>query len=146
MLTDPALDAGRHEFYIRTLLGRIPSAENLPLNIKGDSLVLEKNAFIPPVREIYPIIIGSMSVGALSPPMWEGLAMGVAYLNEVENMPVVMGSGEGGMPLRLLKSKFLKYFPQASFIAPSASATVRPSIETLPMVGSIMSPWLEICC
>ena len=110
MLTDPALDAGRHEFYIRTLLGRIPSAENLPLNIKGDGLVLEKNAFIPPVREIYPIIIGSMSVGALSPPMWEGLAMGIAYLNEVEGMPVVMGSGEGGMPLRLLKSKFLKYF------------------------------------
>jgi glutamate synthase (NADPH/NADH) large chain len=110
MLTDPALDAGRHEFHIRTLLGRIPSAEKLPLEVKKGSLLVEKDAFIPPVREIYPIIIGSMSVGALSPPMWEGLAMGVAYLNEVENMPVVMGSGEGGMPPRLLKSRFLKYF------------------------------------
>ena len=110
MLTDPALDAGRHEFYIRTLLGRIPSAENLPLKSDKERLVIEKNAFIPPVREIYPIIIGSMSVGALSPPMWEGLAMGIAYLNEVEKMPVVMGSGEGGIPPRLLKSRFLKYF------------------------------------
>jgi glutamate synthase (NADPH/NADH) large chain len=110
MLTDPALDAGRHEFYIRTLLGRIPSAENLPLKAEHGFLSVEKGSFIPPVREIYPIIIGSMSVGALSPPMWEGLAMGVAYLNEVENMPVVMGSGEGGMPPRLLKSRFLKYF------------------------------------
>lgn len=110
MLTDPALDAGRHEFYIRTLLGRIPSTENLPIKVEGGKLVVEKDTFIPSVREIYPIIIGSMSVGALSPPMWEGLAMGVAYLNEVENMPVVMGSGEGGMPPRLLKSRFLKYF------------------------------------
>jgi len=110
MLTDPALDAARHEFYIRTLLGRIPSAENLPIRRKNGKLLVEKDTFVPPVREIYPIIIGSMSVGALSPPMWEGLAMGVAYLNEVENMPVVMGSGEGGMPLKLLKSRFLKYF------------------------------------
>ena len=110
MLTDPALDAGRHEFHIRTLLGRIPSAEHLPIEEENGKLVVEKDAFIPPVREIYPIIIGSMSIGALSPPMWEGLAMGVAYLNEVENMPVVMGSGEGGMPPRLLKSGFLKYF------------------------------------
>ncbi len=110
MLTDPALDAGRHEFYIRTLLGRIPSAENLPVKADKARLVINKGAFIPPVREIYPIIIGSMSVGALSPPMWEGLAMGIAYLNEVEKMPVVMGSGEGGMPPRLLKSRFLKYF------------------------------------
>ncbi len=110
MLTDPALDAGRHEFYIRTLLGRIPSAENLPIKADKERLVIKKGSFIPPVREIYPIIIGSMSVGALSPPMWEGLAMGIAYLNEVEKMPVVMGSGEGGMPPRLLKSRFLKYF------------------------------------
>jgi glutamate synthase (NADPH/NADH) large chain len=110
MLTDPALDAGRHEFHIRTLLGRIPSAENLPLEEVDGTLAVEKNAFIPPVREIYPIMIGSMSIGALSPPMWEGLAMGVAYLNEVENMPVVMCSGEGGMPPSLLRSRFLKYF------------------------------------
>ena len=32
MLTDPALDAGRHEFELRTLLGRIlPPEENLKL-------------------------------------------------------------------------------------------------------------------
>jgi len=41
-------------------------------------------------------MIGSMSIGALSPPMWEGLAMGVAYLNEVEGLPVVMCSGKAG--------------------------------------------------
>lgn len=110
MLTDPALDAGRHEFHIRTLLGRILPAEHLPLKAENGTLHVGKDMFIPPVREIYPIIIGSMSIGALSPPMWEGLAMGVAYLNEKENMPVVMCSGEGGMPPRLLKSKFLKYF------------------------------------
>ncbi|MGE5893880.1 MAG: glutamate synthase-related protein, partial [bacterium] len=110
MLTDPALDAGRHEFYVRTLLGRIVAPEDLPLKVEGDHLSVEHDRFIPPVREIFPIRIGSMSVGALSPPMWEGLAMGVAYLNEVEKIPVVMCSGEGGMPPRLLKSRFLKYF------------------------------------
>ena len=32
MLTDPALDAGRHEFELRTLLGRVlPPEENLKL-------------------------------------------------------------------------------------------------------------------
>jgi glutamate synthase (NADPH/NADH) large chain len=110
MLTDPALDAGRHEFRVRTYLGRNLSPENLPLKVEGDSLVADGTPFIPPVREIFPIRIGSMSVGALSPHMWEGLAMGVAYLNEVENIPVVMCSGEGGLPPRLLKSPFLKYF------------------------------------
>jgi glutamate synthase (NADPH) large chain len=111
MLTDPALDAGRHEFRIRTLLGRNLAPEQLPLKDVGGKLALDRDGiFVPPVREIYPIMIGSMSVGALSPPMWEGLAMGVTYLNEVEGMPVVMCSGEGGMPPRLLKSKFLKYF------------------------------------
>ena len=126
MLTDPALDAGRHEFRIRTLLGRNLPPEALPLKRRGERLVVGKTAarptssviganqsepgFIPPVREIYPIRIGSMSIGALSPHMWEGLAMGVAYLNEVEGMPVVMCTGEGGMPPRLLKSRFAKYF------------------------------------
>lgn len=111
MLTDPALDAGRHEFRIRTFLGRNLAPEQLPLKNVGGKLALDKDGiFIPPVREIYPIMIGSMSVGALSPPMWEGLAMGITYLNEVEGLPVVMCSGEGGMPPRLLKSKFLKYF------------------------------------
>ena len=102
MLTDPALDAGRHEFELRTLLGRIlPPEENLRL--------LKEQGWIPPVREIYPLIIGAMSFGALSPNMWEGLQMGVAYLNEQLNMPVRMCTGEGGCPPRLLRSRFLKY-------------------------------------
>ena len=111
MLTDPALDAGRHEFRVRTLLGRILPPEDLPLLSDNGTLRVDKTTdrFIPPVREIFPIMIGSMSVGALSPPMWEGLAMGVAYLNEVEGLPVLMCTGEGGVPPRLLKSRFLKY-------------------------------------
>ncbi|MBF0389511.1 MAG: 4Fe-4S binding protein [Desulfamplus sp.] len=102
MLTDPALDAGRHEFELRTLLGRIlPPKENMQR--------LRNNGWIPPVREIYPLIIGGMSFGALSPTMWEGLQMGVTYLNEQLGMPVRMSTGEGGCPPRLLKSRFLKY-------------------------------------
>jgi glutamate synthase (NADPH/NADH) large chain len=102
MLTDPALDAGRHEFELRTLLGRILPPEDM---IRAS----QENAWIPPVKEIYPLIIGSMSFGALSPNMWEGLQMGVAYLNEELGMPVRMCTGEGGCPPRLLKSRFLKY-------------------------------------
>jgi len=102
MLTDPALDAGRHEFELRTLLGRIlPAEQNLRLQ--------REQGWIPPVREIYPLMIGSMSFGALSPNMWEGLQMGVAYLNEELGMPVRMCTGEGGCPPRLLRSRFLKY-------------------------------------
>ncbi len=110
MLTDPALDAGRHEFRVRTYLGRNLPPEKLPLKIEGNDLMPDGMPFVPPVREIFPIRIGGMSVGALSPTMWEGLSMGIAYLNEVENIPVVMCTGEGGMPPRLLKSPFLKYF------------------------------------
>lgn len=102
MLTDPALDAGRHEFELKTLLGRVLAPEE---QLK----VLQTNGWIPPVREIYPLIIGAMSFGALSPPMWEGLQMGVAYLNEELKMPVRMCTGEGGCPPRLLRSRFLKY-------------------------------------
>jgi glutamate synthase (NADPH) large chain len=102
MLTDPALDAGRHEFELRTLLGRIlPAEEALRFS--------RENGWIPPVREIYPLLIGSMSFGALSPTMWEGLQMGVAYLNEELGMPVRMCTGEGGCPPRLLRSRFIKY-------------------------------------
>jgi len=102
MLTDPALDAGRHDFELRTLLGRIlPPEEVLKVS--------RENGWIPPVREIYPLLIGSMSFGALSPNMWEGLQMGVAYLNEEMGMPVRMCTGEGGCPPRLLRSRFLKY-------------------------------------
>ncbi|MDA3894850.1 MAG: glutamate synthase-related protein [Desulfobacteraceae bacterium] len=102
MLTDPALDAGRHEFELRTLLGRVLPPEESIAHFKS-------NGWIPPVREIYPLIIGSMSFGALSPPMWEGLQMGIAYLNEEMNMPVRICTGEGGCPPRLLRSRFLKY-------------------------------------
>jgi glutamate synthase (NADPH/NADH) large chain len=102
MLTDPALDAGRHEFEFRTLLGRILAPED---NLQH----LKEHGWIPPVREIYPLIIGGMSFGALSPPMWEGLQMGVAYLNEELHMPVRMCTGEGGCPPRLLRSRFLQY-------------------------------------
>ncbi len=102
MLTDPALDAGRHEFEMRTLLGRVlPPEENLRF--------LSENGWIPPVREIYPLVIGSMSFGALSPTMWEGLQLGVTYLNEVLKMPARICTGEGGCPPRLLRSRFLKY-------------------------------------
>ncbi|MFP4034516.1 MAG: glutamate synthase-related protein [Desulfovermiculus sp.] len=102
MLTDPALDAGRHEFEMRTLLGRVLSPEE-------QLLAWQENGWTPPVREIYPLIIGSMSFGALSPNMWEGLMMGVAYLNEELGLPVRMATGEGGCPPRLLRSRFLKY-------------------------------------
>ncbi|HOJ51163.1 MAG TPA: glutamate synthase-related protein [Syntrophales bacterium] len=98
MLTDPALDAGRHEFELRTLLGRITPAEEWG-----------RRQWIPPVREIYPLIIGGMSFGALSPTMWEGIQMGVAYLNEEKGMPVRVSTGEGGCPPRLLRSRFLRY-------------------------------------
>ena len=102
MLTDPALDAGRHEFELRTLLGRVlPPEEALRL--------YKEEGWTPPVREIYPLIIGSMSFGALSPNMWEGLIMGVTYLNEELGMPVRMCTGEGGCPPRLLRSRFIKY-------------------------------------
>jgi glutamate synthase (NADPH/NADH) large chain len=102
MLTDPALDAGRHEFELRTLLGRVLPPEK---SIK----FYNENGWMPPVREIYPLIIGSMSFGALSPNMWEGLQLGVAYLNEELGMPVRICTGEGGCPPRLLRSPFLKY-------------------------------------
>ncbi|MGD8367574.1 MAG: glutamate synthase-related protein [Desulfobacterales bacterium] len=102
MLTDPALDAGRHEFELRSLLGRVlPPEQNLKF--------LSENGWIPPVREIYPLIIGGMSFGALSPTMWEGLQMGVSYLNEELGLPVRICTGEGGCPPRLLRSRFLKY-------------------------------------
>jgi len=102
MLTDPALDAGRHEFEMRSLLGRVlPPEENIR--------VIREHGWIPPVREIYPLIIGGMSFGALSPTMWEGLQMGVAYLNEELGMPVRISTGEGGCPPRLLRSRFLRY-------------------------------------
>ncbi len=102
MLTDPALDAGRHEFNVTTSLGRIlPPDEFLKRSLNG--------GWIPPTREIFPFVIGSMSFGALSPNMWLGLLQGVAYCNEVLGLPVVMCTGEGGCPPWVLKSPYLKY-------------------------------------
>ncbi|TYT75234.1 glutamate synthase-related protein [Desulfobotulus mexicanus] len=102
MLTDPALDAGRHTFDVNTLLGRVLEPR--------DALKHQReHGWMPPVREIYPLVIGGMSFGALSPTMWEGLQMGVAYLNEEMGMPVRICTGEGGCPPRLLRSRFLKY-------------------------------------
>jgi len=102
MLTDPALDAGRHEFELRTLLGRVLAPED---SIK----FYHERGWVPPVREIYPLIIGGMSFGALSPNMWEGLQLGVTYLNEELGLPVRICTGEGGCPPRLLRSRFLQY-------------------------------------
>ncbi len=102
MLTDPALDAGRHEFELKTLLGRVLPPEEM-------MRLYRQQSWSPPVREIYPLIIGGMSFGALSPNMWEGLMMGVSYLNEELGLPVRMSTGEGGCPPRLLRSRFIKY-------------------------------------
>ncbi|MFZ2040385.1 MAG: glutamate synthase-related protein, partial [Desulfobacterales bacterium] len=86
----------------RSLIGRIlPPEESLRF--------FNQNGWMPPVREVYPLMIGGMSFGALSPNMWEGLQLGVVYLNEELNMPVRISTGEGGCPPRLLRSRFLKY-------------------------------------
>jgi glutamate synthase (NADPH/NADH) large chain len=107
-MTDPSLDAQRHTFDILAPFGRILPAEKLPFTLGSDGKLMP-NGHTPPVRWIYPIIIGDMSIGALSWRMWEAVSMAVAYLNEECGLPVRMCSGEGGMPVRLLKSKYLKY-------------------------------------
>ncbi len=107
-MTDPSLDAQRHSFDLLAPFGRILPPKKLPLGVSPDGL-LEMNRQAPPVRWIYPVIIGDMSIGALSWRMWEAVAMATAYLNEECGLPVRMCSGEGGVPVRLLKSKYLKY-------------------------------------
>jgi glutamate synthase (NADPH/NADH) large chain len=107
-MTDPSLDAERHTFDILAPFGRILPADKMPLSVGADGkLNLDKT--LPPVRWIYPLIFGDMSIGALSPRAWEAICLATACLNEKYNLPVRMCSGEGGMPLRLLKSKYLKY-------------------------------------
>lgn len=106
-MTDPSLDAQRHIFDMLAPFGRVLPPEELPFAAKDGNL--ELSAQIPPNNWIYPIIIGDMSIGALSWRMWEALAMATAYLNEVVGLPVRMCTGEGGIPTRLLKSKYLKY-------------------------------------
>ncbi len=106
-MTDPSLDAQRHTFDMLAPFGRVLPPQDLPLNINGENLELSKQT--PPNRWIYPIIIGDMSIGALSWRMWEAVAIATAYLNENCNIPIRMCTGEGGIPQRLLKSRYLKY-------------------------------------
>ena len=107
-MTDPSLDAMRHTFELLAPFGRVMPPENLPFEIDPmGNLSLTKK--IPTTRWIYPIIIGDMSIGALSPRLWEAIAIAVAYLNEVHNIPIRMCSGEGGVPEKLLRTKYLKY-------------------------------------
>jgi glutamate synthase (NADPH/NADH) large chain len=49
--------------------------------------------------------------------MWEAVAMAVAYLNEECGLPVRMCSGEGGVPVRLLKSRYLSLETAREFVA-----------------------------
>jgi glutamate synthase (NADPH/NADH) large chain len=106
-MTDPSLDAARHTFDMLTALGRGLPANQLPLRVENGRLV--PAGWAPPVRWIYPVLIGDMSIGALSWRMWEALSLAVAYLNEEHHLPVRMCSGEGGMPVKLLTSKYLQY-------------------------------------
>ncbi len=107
-MTDPSLDAQRHTFDVLAPFGRIIPPQELPFEVSSDgNLKISKS--MPPVNWIYPIIIGDMSIGALSTRMWEALAIATAYLNEVCGLKVRMCTGEGGIPTRLLKSRYLKY-------------------------------------
>lgn len=106
-MTDPSLDAQRHTFDMLAPFGRVMPPEELPFTVKNGQLEIAGQ--IPTNRWIYPIILGDMSIGALSWRMWEALAIATAYLNEVVGLPVRMCTGEGGIPTRLLKSRYLKY-------------------------------------
>ena len=106
-MTDPSLDAQRHTFDMLAPFGRVLPPDKVPVEVRDGQLILSKD--LPPVRWIYPIIIGDMSIGALSWRMWEALAIATAYLNDVIGIPIKMCTGEGGIPTRLLKSKYLKY-------------------------------------
>ena len=106
-MTDPALDSERHTFDLRSPLGRVLNASDIPLKIAGDNLILSGKT--PPVRWIYPLIFSDMSIGALSTRAWEAIALATAFLNERCQIPVRMCSGEGGMPRPLLESERLKY-------------------------------------
>lgn len=106
-MTDPSLDSERHTFDILAPFGRVLLPGELPFAIDGDDLRLAD--WTPPVRWIYPVIFSDMSIGALSTRAWEAICLATAYLNEKHNMPVRMASGEGGMPVQLMKSEHLKY-------------------------------------
>ena len=106
-MTDPSLDALRHTFELKTPFGRVLSADKLDFTVDGENIIETKQ--LPPNRWIYPIIMGDMSIGAVSWRMWEAMAIATAYLNEVMGIPVRMCTGEGGIPSRLLKSRYVKY-------------------------------------
>lgn len=106
-MTDPSLDSERHTFDILAPFGRVLLPGELPLSVDGGDLKL--NDWTPPVHWIYPVIFSDMSIGALSTRAWEAISLATAYLNEKHNMPVRMSSGEGGMPVQLMKSEQLKY-------------------------------------
>ena len=106
-MTDPSLDSQRHTFDIRAPFGRVLPAKQLPFKMENGKLVMDHKA--PPVRWIYPLIFSDMSIGALSTRAWEAVALACAYLNEKCNIPIRMSSGEGGMPIKLLESDYLKY-------------------------------------
>ena len=106
-MTDPSLDAARHKFELRTPFGRVLSADKLDLHMEQGKMQVSQQ--LPPNRWIYPILMGDMSIGAISWRMWEAMAIATAYLNEVLGLPVRMCTGEGGIPVRLLKSKYVKY-------------------------------------
>lgn len=107
-MTDPSLDAQRHTFDMLAPFGRIQPARELKFTTDDNNKLIQAEES-PPVNWIYPVIIGDMSIGALSWRMWEAVAMATAYLNEECGLPVRMSSGEGGLPRRLLRSKYLKY-------------------------------------
>ena len=106
-MTDPSLDSERHTFDILAPFGRVLAPKELPLTAAGSDLKLTTST--PPVNWIYPVIFSDMSIGALSTRAWEAIALATAYLNEKHNMPVRMCSGEGGMPVKLMQSDYLKY-------------------------------------
>ena len=106
-MTDPSLDAQRHTFELRTPLGRVLKADKLNFGHNGEALY--ETTPLPPNRWIYPIIFGDMSIGAVSWRMWEAMAIATAYLNEVMGIPLRMCTGEGGIPTKLLKSRYVKY-------------------------------------
>ncbi|MDY3297871.1 glutamate synthase-related protein, partial [Selenomonas sp.] len=107
-MTDPSLDAARHTFDIRAPFGRVLDSHELPFKVVDGKLVKANRT--PPVQWIYPLIFSDMSIGALSTRAWEAVALAVGYLNEKCGLPVRMSSGEGGMPVKLLESDYLKYF------------------------------------
>ncbi|MDD6088279.1 MAG: glutamate synthase-related protein [Desulfovibrionaceae bacterium] len=107
-MTDPSLDSERHTFDMRAPLGRVLLSKELPLEVRDGKLV--KTGKTPPVNWIYPLIFSDMSIGAISTRAWEAVAIATAYLNEECGLPVRMSSGEGGMPVRLMESDYLKYF------------------------------------